>query len=119
AVSFSMSPIRYTSRRRSAASLRSVWRTASINSATRRSFSSPIAHHYRIGEKLSFVRRCMHYRRTAGGPSAGARGNEVKRKCEDRVDRDELQALDPVALPVHDDDGRCQDRQADSGDFEG
>src|SRR2546425_10200507 len=101
AVSFSMSPIRYTSRSRSPASLRSSARTASTNSAIRRSLSSPI----RIIIALT--------------RSSTGRRHEIKRQPEDEIDRHQLEPLHPVALAVDHHDDRRHDRERDRRNLEG
>src|SRR5439155_20635624 len=110
--------------RRSLASFRSVWRTASTSSARRRSFNSPIAHHYRIAEKLS-VFSLSAYEVSAGGrsvfsrtASAGCGRDKIKCERQNRVDRHELQAFHPVALAIDDDDHGGEDREGNRRDLE-
>jgi hypothetical protein len=55
ATSFSMSPIRYTSRSRSEVSFRRIVRTASMSSLTRRSFRSRKGTTFDSGERTSGV----------------------------------------------------------------
>src|ERR1043165_572467 len=88
------------SRRRSAASLRSCAAPASTSSAIRRSLNSPIEKYY------------------ASSLTSASGRDEIKRQCQDEIDREELQPLHPVALAVHDDDDRGEHRQGDRRNLE-
>src|SRR6187397_801832 len=56
--------------------------------------------------------------RSYAAPREGRKSDEVERHREDAVDRQQLEALEPVGAPIADEQRHGPDREHDGGDFQ-